>query len=80
MTAAVCRQDRGLIVAHVHRVLQTNIPISQTFTARAFECMSIPLRSLSRQQFSGHSVACSCPALPLHPQTSLIRRHFQSTR
>ena len=54
MSAAVCRQDGGEIVGHV---LRGGIPISQTFTACVFECISIPLDLVSGRQFSGQSVA-----------------------
>ena len=57
MAAAVCRRDVGVIVAHAHRALRGSIPISQTFTARVFECICIPLGPVSGQQFSGQSVA-----------------------
>ena len=55
--AAVCRRDGGIIVAHAHRALRGSIPISHTFTAHVFECISIPLESVSSQQFSGLTVA-----------------------
>ena len=33
----VCRWGGGEMIAHAHRATQGRIPISQTFTARAFE-------------------------------------------
>ena len=57
MAAAVCRRDGGVIIAHAHGALRDSIPISQTFTARVFECISIPLGSVSGHKFSGQSVA-----------------------
>ena len=56
MAAAVCRRDGGVKVAHAHRALRGSIAISQTFTARVFECISIPLGLVSGQQFSDQSV------------------------
>ena len=43
MAAAVCRRDGGVIIAHAQRALQRSIPVSQTFTARVFECIIIAL-------------------------------------
>ena len=60
--AAVCRRDGGVIVVHVHHALRGSIPTSQTFAARVFECIRIPLGPVSGQQFSGQSVAWSSPA------------------
>ena len=70
--AAVCRRDGGVIVAHAHCALRDSIPISQTFTARVFECISIPLGPVSVQQFSGQSAAWSTPARPMHSNRCAI--------
>ena len=47
--AAVCRRDGGIIVAHAQRALRDSIPISQTFSARVCECISIPLGAGKRK-------------------------------
>ena len=57
VAAAACRRDGGVMVAHAHRALGGSIPISHTFTARVFVCISIPLGPVRGQQFSGQSVA-----------------------
>ena len=48
MTAGVCRQGGGVIVVHAHHGVPGSIPVSQTFTARIFECNAIPLESGKR--------------------------------
>ena len=51
MAAVACRWNGKEIVAHADRTVEGSIHVSQAFTARVFECIGIPLKPVSGQNF-----------------------------
>ena len=72
--AVVCRREGGEIVAHAHSAVQSSIPVSQSFTDRIFECISIPLEFGKRTAVfrSENSVKSAAP--PIHSNRHLVVR------